>query len=180
MVRTITAREAEELIAQGGVDVVDVRPYTTSLPDGTRWHVSDFGLTAEGVDRWTDPAWGAMFEDAFSATWTGAAESDRLNTLVLHGGLDWRRIVILRAIAMYLRQAGSAFSVEYTENALVSNPGLAATLVRLPDPRGRTCWHPQPWPPSAPCCRWCRAQRTGDPGGRQRFRSGCAGRCGRR
>ena len=114
-----------------GVDVVDERPYTISLPDGTTWHVSDFGLTAEGVDRWTDPAWGAMFEDAFSATWTGAAESDRLNTLVLHGGLDWRRIVILRAIAMYLRQAGSAFSVEYTENALVSNPGLAATLVRL-------------------------------------------------
>ncbi|GAA2872997.1 NAD-glutamate dehydrogenase [Microbacterium arabinogalactanolyticum] len=114
-----------------GVDVVDERPYTISLPDGTRWHVSDFGLTAEGVDRWIDPTWGATFEDAFSATWTGAAESDRLNTLVLHGGLDWRRIVILRAIAMYLRQAGSAFSVEYTENALVSNPGLAATLVRL-------------------------------------------------
>ena len=114
-----------------GVDVVDERPYTISLPDGTTWHVSDFGLTAEGVDRWTDPSWGAMFEDAFSATWTGAAESDRLNTLVLHGGLVWRRIVILRAIAMYLRQAGSAFSVEYTENALVSNPGLAATLVRL-------------------------------------------------
>ncbi|MEV7619129.1 NAD-glutamate dehydrogenase [Microbacterium sp. NPDC089321] len=114
-----------------GVDVVDERPYSVTMPDGTTCHVSDFGLTAEGIDRWTDPAWGAVFEDAFTAAWTGAAESDRLNTLVLQGDLDWRRIVILRAIAMYLRQSGSAFSVEYIENALVANPAIATTLVRL-------------------------------------------------
>lgn len=114
-----------------GVDVVDERPYTIHLPDGTTRQISDFGLTASGAESWSDPAWGDEFERAFHAVWTGAAESDRLNSLVLLGGLDWRRIVILRAISMYLRQTGSAFSVEYIEQALIANPGIAADLVRL-------------------------------------------------
>jgi glutamate dehydrogenase len=114
-----------------GVDVVDERPYTLTLPGGEKRHISDFGLTAEGVERWSDPSWGSVFEEAFTAAWTGAAESDRLNTLVLRGDLEWRRIVILRAIAMYLGQIGSAFSVEYIENALASNPALARDLVHL-------------------------------------------------
>ncbi|MBS1673455.1 MAG: NAD-glutamate dehydrogenase [Actinobacteria bacterium] len=117
-----------------GTDVVDEHPYTISLPGGEVRHISDFGLTAPdpaSAERWSDPAWGRDFEDAFAAAWTGAAESDRLNALVLLGGLDWRRIVILRAIAMYLRQIGSAFSVEYIERALVSHAALARDLVDL-------------------------------------------------
>jgi glutamate dehydrogenase len=114
-----------------GVDVVDERPYVVTIAgDGTR-HISDFGLVVSGPELWDDPKWGTALEEAFHAVWTGAAESDRLNALVLLGGLDWRRIVILRAISMYLRQIGSAFSVEYIEQALIENPGIAADLVRL-------------------------------------------------
>ncbi|WP_434812342.1 NAD-glutamate dehydrogenase [Microbacterium sp. bgisy189] len=114
-----------------GVDVVYERPNTLTLPDGSTRHLSDFGLTCSETTRWADPAWGAAFEDAFGAAWTGAAESDRLGALVLLGRLDWRRIVVLRAITMYLRQIGSAFSVEYIEQALIGNPAIAADLVRL-------------------------------------------------
>ncbi|MDQ2699404.1 MAG: NAD-glutamate dehydrogenase, partial [Actinomycetota bacterium] len=114
-----------------GVDVVDERPYRVTLGDGRTLHISDFGLTAHEASPWGDATWGEAFEDVFSAVWTGAAESDRLNSLVLLGGLDWRRIVILRAIAMYVRQIGSAFSVEYIEQALIENSRLAADLVRL-------------------------------------------------
>ena len=119
-----------------GTDVVDERPYTLTLPNGQVRYISDFGLVVPDIDResaarWSDPTWAGDFEAAFTASWTGAAESDRLNALVLLGGLDWRRIVILRAIAMYLRQIGSAFSVEYLEQALVTHPGLAGDLVRL-------------------------------------------------
>ncbi|ALJ18407.1 NAD-glutamate dehydrogenase [Microbacterium sp. No. 7] len=114
-----------------GVDVVDERPYTVKTAGGEVHHISDFGLTAAGTDEWEDAAWGAAFEAVFRAVWTGEAESDQLNALVLLAGLDWRRIVILRAIAMYLRQIGSAFSVEYIEQAIVANPDIAADLVRL-------------------------------------------------
>ena len=114
-----------------GVEVFDERPYDIALAGGTTRHISDFGLIASSAEVWADPAWGRDFEAVFEAVWTGAAESDRLNSLVLLGGLDWRRIVILRTIAMYVRQIGSAFSVEYIEQALIENPVIAGDLVRL-------------------------------------------------
>ena len=114
-----------------GVDVVDEHPYTITLADGGIRYLSDYGLTAPDSERWSDAKWGRIFEEAFSAAWTADAESDRLNTLVLLAGLDWRRIVILRTLTMYLRQIGSAFSVEYIEQALTANPKLSTDLVRL-------------------------------------------------
>jgi glutamate dehydrogenase len=114
-----------------GVDVSYERPYTLSLADGEVRRISDYGLVVKDSERWADPNWGTTFEEAFAAAWTGAAESDKLNALVLHGGLDWRRIVILRALSMYLRQIGSAFSVTYVEEAILANPAIAASLVRL-------------------------------------------------
>ena len=37
-----------------------------------------------------------LFEDAFAAVWSGAAESDGFNALVLHAGLNWRQVVPVR------------------------------------------------------------------------------------
>ncbi|RGE19295.1 NAD-glutamate dehydrogenase [Leucobacter sp. wl10] len=119
------------LLTDLGVDVVDERPNTISLPGGGTRYISDFGLVVADEALWGDAEWGTEFTEAFRAVWTGAAESDRLNALVLLAGLGWRQIVILRAISMYLRQIGSAFSVEYIEQALIANPGIAADLVRL-------------------------------------------------
>src|SRR5690606_37899552 len=65
-----------------GVDVVDEHPYTVVRSDGGVRYISDFGLSGPDNERWSDPEWGATFEDAFSSAWTGDAESDRLNTLV--------------------------------------------------------------------------------------------------
>ncbi|GAA2181401.1 NAD-glutamate dehydrogenase [Leucobacter tardus] len=114
-----------------GVDVIDERPYSIALPNGETRHLSDFGLTVTEAELWGDGARGAAFEDAFRAAWSGAAESDRLNALVLRAGLDWRDIVVLRAIGHYLRQIGSAFSTEYIDAALTANPETAAGLVAL-------------------------------------------------
>ena len=72
-----------------------------------------------------------VFQDAFAAVWDGRAESDGFNALVLGAGLTWRQVVILRAVAKYLRQTGSTFSQEYVVGALVSNTALAAALVDL-------------------------------------------------
>ncbi|MFV0252593.1 MAG: NAD-glutamate dehydrogenase [Beutenbergiaceae bacterium] len=110
-----------------GVEVTDERPYRISGPAGDV-HIYDFGLAADPGLWHAD---GAGFEEAFTAAWSGAAESDALNALVLVGQLTWRQIVVLRAIGRYLRQIGSAFSMEYIEEALLANPVLAAGVVRL-------------------------------------------------
>ncbi|HEY4265804.1 MAG TPA: NAD-glutamate dehydrogenase domain-containing protein, partial [Micropepsaceae bacterium] len=72
-----------------------------------------------------------LLEDAFHAVWRSDAESDGFNRLVTAAGLDWRDVVILRAIAKFLRQAGLALSQTYVESALAKNPALAVFLVQL-------------------------------------------------
>lgn len=93
--------------------------------------IHDFTMvTVDGRPLDIDQLRGA-FEDAFRAIWQGDAEDDGFNRLVVGAGLSWRQVMILRAYAKYLRQAGSTYSQAYVERSLVANPGLAALLVRL-------------------------------------------------
>ena len=63
----------------------------------------------------------------------GAAtiEDDGFNALVLDAHLTWRQVVMLRAYAKYLRQAGTTFSQDYIERVLRSNTTVTRLLVRL-------------------------------------------------
>jgi glutamate dehydrogenase len=70
-------------------------------------------------------------EDAFHAIVSGDAENDGFNRLVIRAGLAWRDVVILRAVAKYLRQAAIQFSQDYMETALSRNPDIAKLLVEL-------------------------------------------------
>ncbi len=120
-----------------GVEVVDERPYELDLADGRQVHVYDFGLRyvsagqADGWAREQAELARSMFQDAFAAVWSGRAESDGFNGLVLGAGLTWRQVIVLRAYTKYLRQAGLTFSQEYVETCLLANVGIARLLVRL-------------------------------------------------
>ena len=87
-----------------GVEVVDERPHELRCADSTIAWVYDFGLRMPEHIKGDDAR--ERFQDAFTAVWTGAAESDNFNTLVLRAGLNWRQAMVLRAYAKYLRQAG--------------------------------------------------------------------------
>jgi glutamate dehydrogenase len=112
-----------------GVEVVDEHPYEFG---GAFW-VYDFGLrrVADGP-LWTDAAAACgEFEAALTALWNGQAEDDGFNALVLDAGLTWRQVVLLRAYARYLRQAGLRFSQDYLQRVLRANPQITRLLVRL-------------------------------------------------
>ncbi|GAA6524566.1 NAD-glutamate dehydrogenase [Intrasporangium sp. DVR] len=117
-----------------GVEVTDERPYGFQGPDGAELHIYDFGLRVDS-GQWSDGAAAtdvrARFEEAFRAVWSGETESDGFNALVLVAGLTARQVVILRAVAKYLRQSGSTFSQEYVESALVAHPMISRRLVEL-------------------------------------------------
>jgi glutamate dehydrogenase len=116
-----------------GVRVVDERPYTIARDDGVVY-LYDFGLELPTGGR--DPAEvRGQVENAFSAAWRGEAEVDRFNALVLRAGLTWRQVVVLRAYAKYLRQAGTVFSQEYLQSTFCEYPVLAALLVSMFDTR---------------------------------------------
>ena len=122
-----------------GVEVVDERPYQVQRADGTARWIYDFGLRQHqlvehaadhGVLDRPDRA-RELFTDAFAAAWSHSAESDGFDRLVLLGGLTWRQVVVLRAYAKYLRQAGTTYSQAYLERCLRTNIGITRLLVAL-------------------------------------------------
>ncbi|GFM97472.1 NAD-glutamate dehydrogenase [Streptomyces fulvorobeus] len=117
-----------------GVEVVDERPYELRCADRTNAWIYDFGLRMPQIegsgDYLADDARN-RFQEAFAASWTGKAENDGFNSLVLRAGLNWRQAMVLRAYAKYLRQAGSTFSQDYMEDTLRNNVHTTRLLVSL-------------------------------------------------
>ncbi|BBC33655.1 Bacterial NAD-glutamate dehydrogenase [Streptomyces graminofaciens] len=118
-----------------GVEVIDERPYELRCSDRTTAWIYDFGLrmptARDGAGDYVGDDARERFQDAFSATWTGQAENDGFNSLVLSAGLSWRQAMVLRAYAKYLRQAGSTFSQDYMEDTLRNNVHTTRLLVSL-------------------------------------------------
>jgi len=122
------------LFTHFGIEVIDEHPYQIDRADGVLVYVYDFGLKGSTPEAWVGSrreGLRELFQNAFSAVWEGRAESDGFNALVLGGELTWRQVVILRAVAKYLRQTGSTFSQAYVEATLVANVSIAAQLVQL-------------------------------------------------
>ena len=119
------------LLENMGVRVSDERPYEIKPADGPPVWIYDFGLRHdEGAEFQADDV-REMFQDAFARAWRGESENDGFNRLVLSARLTAREITILRAIAKYLRQAGSTFSQTYMEDALSAHPDVARGVVEL-------------------------------------------------
>ncbi|MEU5278990.1 NAD-glutamate dehydrogenase [Streptomyces asoensis] len=124
------------VLSRLGVEVIDERPYELRCADRSHAWIYDFGLripkslAGPGGDFLGDDG-RERFQEAFSATWTGKAENDGFNALVLGAGLHWRQAMVLRAYAKYLRQAGSTFSQDYMEDTLRTNVHTTRLLVSL-------------------------------------------------
>jgi len=138
-----------------GLDVVDEHPYEFAESLAQPFWIYDFGLRRTGAGAagpepvtgqfpvlgaqktQAPPGWPpsepvkALFEDALDALWRGKIEDDGFNALVLDAQLTWRQIVVLRAYAKYLRQAGTTFSQRYIERVLAVNVPVTKLLVRL-------------------------------------------------
>ncbi|MEU1685852.1 NAD-glutamate dehydrogenase [Micromonospora sp. NPDC005707] len=112
-----------------GVKVVDEHPYEVERVDGRIW-LYDFGLQLPEAHQELAEV-RPHVENAFAAAWRGEAEVDGFNELVLRAGLTWRQVVVLRAYAKYLRQAGTVFSQEYMEQTFIAYPKIASLLVEL-------------------------------------------------
>ncbi len=113
-----------------GVKVNDERPYEIDRAGPVDAWIYDFGLTSEDGPIDLDEV-GEAFKDAFRQAWRGEIDVDGFNRLVLGAGLTWREVAMLRALAKYLRQAGSTFSQAYMEDTLGDHPEIVRKLVEL-------------------------------------------------
>src|SRR6266571_3147143 len=147
----ITLTDVLPRLQHMGMDVVDEHPYEFSGAGVAEpFWIYDFGLRKSGTgdaagagqDAGDQPAARSrvpasldsvkdLLEGALGALWHGQIEDDGFNALVLEAHLTWRQVVVLRAYARYLRQAGTAFSQDYVERVLRANVTVTRLLVRL-------------------------------------------------
>ncbi|UNK57385.1 NAD-glutamate dehydrogenase [Pseudoxanthomonas daejeonensis] len=122
------------LMENMGLKVISEHPYRlqASLDDGGSQPIYIQDFEVERAIGGGDPtALAPVFEQAFAAIWSGRAENDGLNRLVLAAGLDWRQVALLRGYWKYLLQTGVPFSQNYVEETLGRYPLLARLLVEL-------------------------------------------------
>ena len=128
----LTLSDCLPMLENMGLKVLSENPYFVSSPGLPKpvW-IHDFELIEPGGFALDLHTLKSKFEETFRRVWTGRMENDGFNRLVLRAGLDWSNIVVLRAYAKYLRQAGITFSQSYMINTLASNPDIAKRLIDL-------------------------------------------------
>ncbi|KCZ92662.1 NAD-glutamate dehydrogenase [Hyphomonas johnsonii] len=109
-----------------------VRPSEKPVSDApeTYWIHSLYMRTADGSPIELDRL-ARGFEDAFVAVWSGRAENDGFNRLVLTAGASWREAALMRALAAYRRQSGLDQPQVVQERALSAHPHIARLLLDL-------------------------------------------------
>ncbi|MDP1556495.1 MAG: NAD-glutamate dehydrogenase, partial [Hyphomonas sp.] len=101
----------------------------TDAPD-TYWIHS---LAMESADGSPLPLPGLAhaLEEAFIAVWSGRADNDRFNRLVLTAGATWREAALIRALAAYRRQSGMDQPQEVQEAAVARYPDVTRLILDL-------------------------------------------------
>ncbi|MFI4936063.1 MAG: NAD-glutamate dehydrogenase [Caulobacterales bacterium] len=96
----------------------------------TVW-VHEFVLEDAQGERLSFEAVKPVFEKTFVAVWSGLAESDGFNRLVLELGAPWREAALIRALARYRLQSGLDPSQAVQQQALGDHPEVAALILEL-------------------------------------------------
>jgi glutamate dehydrogenase len=126
----VSLARALPIFTQMGIEVLDERPYELDLSGREDVWIYDFGLRLPANCDFDDQRARRVVE-TLELLWRGALEEDRFNALVVRADLTWWQANLLRTYAKYLRQAGTAFSQGYIEQALLDHPSIAVALVEL-------------------------------------------------
>jgi glutamate dehydrogenase len=122
-----------------GVEVVD--SYATQVHGrGGTLHIDTFRLAgAQGIDHATLLQRGGLLTEALAAVFGGGVSDDRLNGLVLVGGLTAAQVDVLRGYMRYSRQVGMKLAILRMTEIFLANPICTGALARsAPTPTGRT------------------------------------------
>ena len=129
--QTVPLSDALPMLENMGLRVVGEQPYRITLQDGSHVWVNDFSMTYSKEPTFEVEEVKTIFQEAFRKIWSGDAENDGFNRLVLEAQLNWREITMLRSYARYLKQTGFTYSPEYIAETLVNHAGIAHLLKDL-------------------------------------------------
>ncbi len=124
----IALSRALPILENMGFRVVSERPYKLGIVSSREVWLQDFEMQRRDRSRIDIADLGPRFNELFLAVWTGRAENDGFNQLVVVAGLTWRQAMVLRAYCRFILQSAATFSQTYMEQVLASNPELARML----------------------------------------------------
>jgi len=93
--------------------------------------IHDFSLERSDCSGFSSARVKPLIEALFIQVWSGTAEDDGFNELVLSSAMSWEEIVILRAYGKYLRQLGMGYTPDYIADSMVEHAEISAQLVAL-------------------------------------------------
>ncbi|WP_286238141.1 NAD-glutamate dehydrogenase [Neptuniibacter halophilus] len=114
-----------------GMRVVGEHPYSVRRADGAQFWIHDFTLIYRGGEPVVLEEVQDVFQEAFANIWSGRAENDEFNQLVIGANLNWREVAMLRAYARYSQQIRFGFSQPYIAGALSAHIQVTRLLVAL-------------------------------------------------
>lgn len=110
-----------------GFHVISEHPYLLTTAQ-RQYSIQDLTLARDAqVDL---SAIGSLFEAAFRSIWTGAAENDALNGLVIDQRMTWQAVALLRSYARYMKQAALGFEQAFIAETLLKHGAAASMLVQ--------------------------------------------------
>ncbi|NBX85416.1 MAG: NAD-glutamate dehydrogenase [Gammaproteobacteria bacterium] len=128
---TIPLSDVLPIIENMGLRAISERPFSLLLDDGQVSWVNEFAIFYPNTLQHEIDNIRENFQDAFLKIWSGEAENDGFNKLVLAAGLTWRQVSMLRAYAKYLKQLGVTYSHDYIESALVHQVQITQKIAKL-------------------------------------------------
>ncbi len=127
----VTLSDVLPIFENMGFRVIGEHPYETTDRTGKTVWIHDFTLSTYSNQIVDIHKVRAIFEELFEKVWSGEAESDPFNRLVLAAYLNWRQIAMLRSYARYMRQIRVSNSQHFISNTLVSHVGLTGMILNL-------------------------------------------------
>ena len=114
-----------------GFRVIMERPYLIQPDNQAQIWLQEFDLSFSLDINVDVSAVQSDFIEALSRVWSGDAENDSFNRLVVGAGLDWRSVAMLRLYARYLKQLGVSYSQEFIADTLSRYLDITGNLVAL-------------------------------------------------
>jgi glutamate dehydrogenase len=113
-----------------GLEVLDESSWRLERAQGEPAFVHDFGMRSAAAIPAVE-AVKSVTEEALLRVARREIDNDGFNRLTPAAALAPDDVVVLRAYAKYLKQAGFTFSQAYIEHTLAAHPAIAADLVAL-------------------------------------------------
>jgi glutamate dehydrogenase len=114
-----------------GLFVITEQPYSIAAANGGDLVIHDVAMRARDGQPIDLAATESAFESAFAAIWTGLADNDGFNRLILKLGIGWRDAALIRALARYRLQSGLDPSQRIQEDALADHPEIVKLMLGL-------------------------------------------------